>query len=183
MTDPVSQAPAGRAVVGRAPGQPDLAGHAGARALGNGSSVLPELAEAPSKARHWWRHPAFLVSSILTVLALGAAVAWWIVSVLNDDSVKVDALTISVEGGMAHLDWSGPDAAYALFAVTGDGSATDLTQWVRGTEAFVPQAAGVFDDATCFVVRPAHEQGAVSLQASDLSGQRGASACVADAGS
>ncbi|WP_394552993.1 hypothetical protein ACDF64_01380 [Agromyces sp. MMS24-JH15] len=175
-------APADRNVVGRATGQPSLGAHAGSRSLGGGAAVLPELAEAPARARRWWSHPAFLVSVILAVLALGAGIAWWIVSSLADDAVRVDGLAITIEGGNAHLDWSGPDADYALAAVAADGTATDLTQLVRGTEAWVPSAAGLYDDATCFVVRPAHATGEVALDASTLASQGGASVCVADAG-
>lgn len=174
-------APPGRAVIGRGPGQPSLGGHAGSRALGSGSSVLPELAEAPERERPWWRHPAMLVSMITTVLALGAALAWWIISTVTDDSVRVDGLTLTIERGNAHLDWGGPDAAYALYSVDADGSATDLTQLVRGTEAWVPSAVGLYDDATCFVVRPASIEAEVTLDAASLEGQRGGGVCVADA--
>ncbi|WP_350349132.1 hypothetical protein ABIQ69_04120 [Agromyces sp. G08B096] len=181
MTDRLMP-PTGRAVVGRAPGQPVLGGHAGARALGNGSTVLPELADAPARERRWWRHPAFLVSSILTILALGAAVTWWIVSALTDDSVRVSGLAATSEGAYLHLDWGGPDAAYALYAVDADGEAVDLTQLVRGTEAWIPSALGLYDDATCFVVRPAGESAEVTLDAQALESQRGAGVCAADAG-
>ncbi|GAA1516290.1 hypothetical protein BJ978_001770 [Agromyces terreus] len=174
--------PSGHSVLGHAPGQPALGDHAGARALGSGSTVLPELAETPERERSWWRHPAFLVSMILTVLALGAAAAWWIVSIVTDDSVRVDGLTASVEGGNLHLDWGGPDADYTLYAVDADGAVTDLTQLVRGTEAWIPAAAGVADDSTCFVVRPATVTADVSLDAATLDGQRGAGVCAADAG-
>ncbi|MGI9821852.1 hypothetical protein [Agromyces sp. Marseille-Q5079] len=180
MTDRLMP-PSGHAVLGHAPGQPALGEHAGARALGAGTSVLPELAEAPERERSWWRHPAFLVSMILTIVALGAASAWWIVSIVTDDSVRVDGLTASVEGGNLHLDWGGPDAAYALYAVDGDGAVTDLTQLVRGTEAWIPAAAGVADDSTCFVVRPADQTAEVSLDAASLDAQRGAGICAADA--
>ncbi|MRG61350.1 hypothetical protein GE115_15950 [Agromyces sp. CFH 90414] len=180
MTDRLMP-PSGHAVVGHAPGQPMLGEQAGARALGSGSTVLPELAAAPERERSFWRHPAFLVSSILTVLALAAAATWWILTIVNDDSVRVDGLTASVEGGNLHLDWGGPDAEYALYAVAADGEVSDLTQLVRGTEAWIPAAAGVADDSTCFVVRPAAETGEVSLDAATLDGQRGAGVCAADA--
>ncbi|QEO15123.1 hypothetical protein FLP10_12400 [Agromyces intestinalis] len=176
-------APAQRGVIGHGPGQPALGARAGSRSLGGGAAVLPELAEAPARERRWWKHPAFIVSMILTVLALGAALAWWIVSMVTDTSVRVDGLSISIEGGNVHLDWSGPDAEYALFAVAADGTATDLTQLVvASTEAWVPSAAGLYDDATCFVVRPAQVSGAVTLDAATLQSQGGAGTCVADAG-
>jgi hypothetical protein len=158
-----------------------LGAHAGGRALGAGASVLPELAEAPQRERPWWRHPAMIVSMITTVLALGGALAWWIVSIVTDDSVRVNGVSIAIEGGNAHLDWDGPDAAYTLYAVAADGEATDLTQLVRGTEAWVPTAAGLYDDATCFVVRPANVEAEVTLDAASLEGQRAGGVCIADA--
>jgi hypothetical protein len=187
MTDRVApptappRAPSARTVIGGSAGHPALGSHAGARALGAGASVLPELAEAPQRERPWWRHPAFLVSMITTVLALAAALAWWIISTVNDDSVRVGGLSLAIERGNAHLDWDGPDAAYTLYAVTADGEATDLTQLVRGTEAWVPAAAGLYDDATCFVVRPATIDAEVTLDAASLEGQRAGGVCVADA--
>jgi len=170
-----------QAVVGRTAGQPSLGEHAGARALGGGASVLPELAEAPQRERPWWRHPAFLVSMITTVLALAGALAWWIVATVTDDSVRVSGLSLSVDRGNAHLTWDGPDAAYALYAVDADGSATDLTQLVRGTQAWVPSATGLYDDTTCFVVRPAGVEAEITLDAASLEGQRAGGVCVADA--
>jgi hypothetical protein len=168
-------------VVGRAPGQPALGPHAGGRTLGAGASVLPELAAVPQRERPWWRHPAFLVSMITTVLALAAALTWWIITMVTDDSVRVSGLTVAIERGNAHLDWEGPDASYTLFAVEADGTATDLTQLVRGTEAWVPSATGFYDDATCFVVRPANVEAAVTLDAASLEGQRAGGVCIADA--
>lgn len=150
------------------------------RALGSGSSVLPELAEAPPRTRRWWLHPAFLVSMGLTVLALGGALAWAIVSSLSSSSVHVDGLNASIDSGNLWLDWSGPDADYSVFAVAADGTQTDLTGFVRGTEAWIPAAAGLYDDRSCFVVRPASEHGEVSLDAATLDSQRSASVCAAD---
>ncbi|MGH3706075.1 MAG: hypothetical protein ACRDT9_15680, partial [Agromyces sp.] len=155
---------------------------AGARPLGTSGSVLPELAEAPASERKWWRHPAFMVSIGLTVLALAGAATWFIISAVNDDSVAVSGLTLQIEDGNAHLDWSGPDAAYSLYAVHGSGEVVDLTQFVHGgTEAWVYSAAGRYEDDTCFVVRPTSSTGDVALDAETLSAQRGQSACVTDA--
>lgn len=175
--------PAASAHVGRSPGQPALGARAGSRSLGGGAAVLPELADAPARERRWWRHPAFIVSMILTVLALGAAIAWFVVATLTDDTVRVTGLQASVEGGNLHLDWNGPDAEYALYAVAADGTATDLTQLVRGTEAWIPAALGYSDESTCYVVRPGGVDAEVVLDASDLESQRGAATCVADAAS
>lgn len=166
--------------LGSAPGQTRLDSAGTVRPLGTTGSVLPELAEAPERERKWWLHPAFLVSVGLTVLALLGAAAWFIVSALTDESVRVSGLAISDDAGNSHLDWSGPDAAYSLFAVHGDGQVVDLSQLVRGTEAWIPAAAGLYEDDTCFVVRPADISGDVSLDAAALEGQRGQGTCVAD---
>lgn len=186
MTDRLSPMPStavGRASVGGAAGQPQLGGRAGVRALGSGSTVLPELAEAPPHTRRWWLHPAFLVSVGLTVLALAGLATWMIVSAVGDSDVRVSGLAASTESGNLRLDWSGPDADYSLYAVAGDGTATDLTGFVTGTEAWLPAAAGLYDERSCFVVRPAAEQGEVSLDAAAVDAQRGASICAADAAS
>ncbi|WP_127794270.1 hypothetical protein [Agromyces sp. LHK192] len=175
------QAAARSTSLGVGPGQPALGGSATARPLGTAGSVLPELAAAPERERRWWRHPAFLVSTILTVLALAGAATWYVISIVTDDSVRVSGLSIGVEGGNAHLDWDGPDAAYSLYAVHGDGEAVDLTQLVRGTDAWVMSAAGLYDDDTCFVVRPSSVDGEVAVDAATLDGQRAQSVCVADA--
>ncbi|MFC9560938.1 hypothetical protein [Agromyces sp. NPDC056965] len=181
-TGAASPSPASRASLGTSPGQPALHSTAGARPLGTSGSVLPELAEAPASERKWWRHPAFLVSIGLTVLALAGAATWFIISAVNDDSVAVSGLTLQIEDGNAHLDWSGPDAAYSLYAVHGSGEVVDLTQFVHGgTEAWVYSAAGLYEDDTCFVVRPTSSTGDVALDAETLSAQRGQSACVTDA--
>lgn len=166
--------------LGSAPGQTRLDAATEVRPLGTTGSVLPELAEAPQRERKWWLHPAFIVSVCLTLLALLGAAAWFIVAALTDDSVRVSNLTVSDDAGNAHLDWDGPDAAYALFAVHGDGELVDLGQLVRGTEAWIPAAAGLYDHDTCFVVRPASVTGDVSLDASALGGQRGQSTCIVD---
>lgn len=183
MTDRIAapNARSSQTVIGLSTGQPALHARVGARTLGSGASVLPELSEAPARERPWWRHPAFLVSTILTLLALIGAAVWFIISAVTDDSVRVGGLSISIEGGNAHLDWSGPDAAYTLYAVDADGSATDLTQLVRGTEAWLPAAGPYYDDTTCFVVRPAGRTGDVTLDPAALESQRGAASCIADA--
>jgi hypothetical protein len=174
-------ATAAHITLGASPGQTRLDSVGTVRPLGTTGSVLPELAEAPKRERKWWLHPAFLVSIGLTVLTLLGAAAWFIVSALTDDSVRVSGLAISDDTGNARLDWGGPDAAYSLFAVHGDGQVVDLSQLVRGTEAWIPAAAGLYEDDTCFVVRPANVRGDVSLDAAALEAQRGQGTCVADA--
>ena len=167
--------------IGAAPGQTRLLSGGGIRPLGTTGSVLPELAEAPERERKWWLHPAYIVSVGLTVLALLAAAAWFTISALTDDSARVTGLTVSEDGGNAHLDWSGPDADYSLYAVHGNGDVVDLTQLVvSDTEVWIPSAMGFYERDTCFVVRPAAATDDVSLDAATLEGQRGQSACIAD---
>lgn len=174
-------AAAQQAVLGAAQGQTALQSAGGARPLSSAGSVLPVLAEAPKQARRWWRHPAFLVSVGLTFVAVAATATLLIVSAVTDDSVTVSGLSAEVAEGNLHLDWSGPDAEYSLYAVDGDGTATDLTQFVRGTEAWLYSAAAVYDDSTCFVVRPGGSDAAVALDAATLDAQRAQSVCTADA--
>jgi hypothetical protein len=118
---------------------------------------------------------------VTTFLALGAALAWWIVSMITDDSVKVTNLTIGSEAGNIALHWDGPDAEYALYEVSAGGDVTDLSQLVVGTSAWVFSAVALYDDGSCFVVRPASRTEQVSLDAASLQSQNGAAACVADA--
>ncbi|HEY6799483.1 MAG TPA: hypothetical protein VI121_02485 [Agromyces sp.] len=180
MSESPRQSTVAHTTLGSAPGQTRLDAASAVRPLGTTGSVLPELAEAPQRERKWWLHPAFIVSVSLTVLALLGAAAWFIVAALTDESVRVSNLSVSDDAGNAHLDWDGPDAAYALFAVHGDGETVDLGHLVRGTEAWIPAAAVLYDHDTCFVVRPASISDEVSLDAAALSGQRGQSTCVVD---
>lgn len=167
------------ATIGTEPGRPRVG--AANRQLGSGSAPLPEIVEAPERQRPWWLHPAFIVSVITTFLALGAAAAFWIVSMITDDSVRVTGLTIDAEAGNVVLRWDGPDAAYALYEVSPDGDAADLSQLVRGTSAWLFSAADLYDDGSCFVVRPASRTERVSLDAASLQSQNGAAVCVSDA--
>ncbi|MCD2441625.1 hypothetical protein LQ757_04975 [Agromyces sp. SYSU K20354] len=182
MSDELRPPVAARAMVGTAPGQPRLDTAGVVRPLGTTPSVLPELAEAPQAERKWWRHPAFIVSIGLTVLALLGLAAWLIVAALTDDSVRVTGLEISDDGGNVHLTWSDPHGDVALYAVHGDGEVVDLTQWVHGDEAWIPAATALYESDTCFVVRPASTTDDVSLDAATLGSQRGQGACVADLG-
>lgn len=170
--------------IGVGDGQTRLVSTAQRPALGTTGSVLPELAEAPERERKWWKHPAFIVSIITTFLALAGAAAWFVVTLLTDDTVRVTSLTIENTGGNTHLDWEGPDAAYSLFSVQADGEVADLSQWILGgTEAWLPTAAGLSDADTCFVVRPATVSAEVSLDAGALADQHGQRVCMVDAGS
>jgi len=171
-------------VVGLEPGQPRLRASGRKPALGRGGWPLPELTARQRKPKPWWLHPAFLVSAILTLLAMAGMAAWMIVSSLMSSEVEVTDISLSLDNGTAHIDWNGPDAAYSLYAVGGDGTVVDLTQMViRSTEAWLPAASGTFADDTCFVVRGAeHSAEEVTLVAADLAAQGAQSICVADAG-
>ncbi|WP_430591647.1 hypothetical protein [Humidisolicoccus flavus] len=169
------------AVLGSAAGQTALMTKETTRPLSVGGGVLPELVEAEVKPRPAWKHPAFIVSMILTILAGLGAAAWFIVGLVTDEQVRVSSMTISVSSGNAHLDWSGPDAEYSLFAVQGSGEVLDLSQLIRGSEAWIPSALGFYDNDTCFVVRSTSETATVSLNAETLANQGGASACVNNA--
>lgn len=167
-------------VIGAEVGRPVI-GASKDRDLGSGVEVLPEIIETPERQRPWWLHPAFIVSIILTVLTGAGALAFWIVMMVTDDSVKVSNLQIDAEAGNVVLRWDGPDAAYSLFEISADGAVSDLTQLVRGTSASVFSAAALFDEASCFVVRPASQTGEVSLDAATLQSQNGSGVCVSDA--
>ncbi len=173
-------APSSHASIGGESGRARV-GASTVRDLGSHSAVLPEIVDAPQRQRPWWRHPAFIVSVVTTFLALGAVVAWWIVTMVTDDAVRVSNLTIGAEAGNVALHWDGPDAEYALYEVSAGGEVTDLSQLVVGTSAWVFSAAALYDDGSCFVVRPASRTEEVSLDAASLQAQNGAAVCVVDA--
>lgn len=171
------------ATVGDEPGRTRLRAVDAKPALGRGGWPLPELTARQQRAKRWWLHPAFLVSSILTVLAMGGMAAWMIVGAVTSSAVVVSDIALALDDGNAHVDWSGPDAAYSLYAVHGDGTATDLSQFVvRSTEAWLPQSAGLFESDTCFVVRSAaYADQPVALDAAALAREGAQSVCVAQA--
>ena len=169
-------------LLGAEPGQTALRSPAPKPPLGRGGSPLPVLTARQQKARGWWTHPAFIVSAILTFLSLAGMAAWMIVAALTATDVVVTGLTVTVAEDVAHLDWDGPDAAYSLYAIGGDGEIVDLSANVRGgTDAWLPSAAGFWDADTCFVVREAGLEAEVTLNAGDLASQGGRSTCIADA--
>ncbi|WP_221584803.1 hypothetical protein [Microbacterium sp. G2-8] len=151
--------------------------------LGPGGWPLPVLTAKQQRPRSWWRHPALIVSSILTILAILGMTAWMIVSAVLSSDVVVGEISLTIEDGQAHVDWDGPPASYDLYGVSGDGSVTDLSQFVMGgTDAWLPSATATWDDATCFVVRGSeHADVPVSLSADDLAAQGAQSTCVAAA--
>lgn len=175
--------------LGWTPGQPQIYHEWGMpadfskRRLASESSVLPELDESHVKRPSLWRHPAFIVSIIVTVLAVGAGVTLLIIGMLTGGVPRVSNLAITGGDGAVRLTWEGPDAPYSLYAVEPDGTATDLSQSIRGgTEAWIPLHLGYTTESTCFVVRAAElADDEVTLNAGTLEEQAGQQACVADA--
>jgi hypothetical protein len=174
--------------VGFAPGQSVLgSAPAGAgavkRDLASGADVLPEIVEAEIKPRPMWKHPAFIVSIILTFLALAGAAVWFILSIVMGGQARIASAQVTIDGGNAHITWTPTDFAADVFVVTG-ADVVDVSEGVTPGELWLPVGLGQYRDESCFVVRPA-ELGdtPVSLGAADLEAQGAASACVADAGS
>lgn len=151
------------------------------RVLEESNDVLPELEHAPSVQRPLWRHPAFLVSMGATILAAAATVVFLILG--SGDQAAASKAELVVSPGNAHLTWQGSDVAYDLFVVGGpSGDVVDASQLVRGSrEAWIPQAAGIIDAESCFVVRPSAVTAEVSLDPATLESQGAVAACIADA--
>ena len=152
------------------------------RPLESAPDVLPELEQAPETARPVWKHPAFLVSAITTLLALIALAVFIVLGILSPRA-EAYALTLTVTPDNVQASWSGPDVPYQLIVLGGPrGEEVDMSQLVEGTAAWIP-SAGFVDADSCIVVRPAagNEQAPVALDADTVSAQAGSSACVADA--
>jgi len=168
-------------------GQPALyAGEAPAsapvkRGLVSGATVLPEITEAPPAPRRLWKHPAFIVSMITTVLALGVGITLIVLSAVSGGPPRVSGLDVAAGSGSVSLSWGGPNTAYDVYVVGGDGEITDVSQLVRGRDVWIPRSLGYVDDDSCFVVRARSVAGDVSLSADELDAQGAASVCVADA--
>lgn len=168
-------------------------GAGGAGDLLASGRVLPELEPEVVTRRRLWRHPAFLVSIITTLLAIIAAVVLLVLGAFSS-SPGITELTIERTEGNIRVHWAETADPVELFAVGGpSGEVIDLSQTVTGNEAWIPLGALLVDDGTCIVVRPletteaepASEEPApqrvVSLDGAALEEQRAASACVADA--
>jgi hypothetical protein len=191
--EPVAPAPAipsrgGESVrLGWDAGQPALyAGEAPAsapvkRGLVSGATVLPEITEAQPTPRRLWKHPAFIVSMITTILALGVAITLLVLAAVSGGPPRVSGLDLTAGSGSVSLSWSGPDTAYDLFVVGSGGEVADISQAVRGREAWIARTFQYFDDDSCFVVRATSVTGDVSLSADALDAQGAASVCMADA--
>lgn len=166
--------------LGREPGQVVLGAAGPAPALGSGREVLPSLEEVAAAPKPMWKHPAFIVSMILTTLALIAAAVFVILSIMNPGAGEVSRATIDTTSGNAHLTWqaSGP---VELYVVTND-QAYDITQLVSDeNEAWIPSALDLYSRSSCFVVRPADDgTQEVSIDGATLVEQRAAAVCMGD---
>jgi hypothetical protein len=153
------------------------------RALSSGNDGLPELAEDKVVARRMWRHPAFIVSIATTLLAVGTAVVMLLGGAFSSGVPAVTDLAITGGEGNVHLTWAGPDSAYSLYVIqAGSDEATDVSQLVRGTEAWVPLYADLIDSNSCFVVRSVEVTSTtIDTDAATLEEQGAATICVDDA--
>ena len=173
----------GPAVLGVASGQPTLTASGPAPELSTKADVLPELEEAVHEARPMWKHPAFLVSMILTVLALIAAGVFAAIGLLGGEPERAGNAGIAITNDNAHITWAG-QGPMSLYAVSGS-DAVDISQLIMAEgEAWVPRALGLYDSATCFVIRPASiGDEPVTLDADALASQRATSVCASGASS
>lgn len=185
---PVDPSSGGESVrLGWDAGQPSLyAGEAPAstpvkRGLVSGATVLPEITEAPPAVRKLWKHPAFIVSMITTVLALGVGGTLIVLAAISGGPPRVSGLDITTGSGGVALSWSGPNTPYDLYVVGGGGEVADISQLVRGRDAWISRTFQYFDDDSCFLVRASSVTGDVLLGADALDAQGAASICVSDA--
>lgn len=146
--------------------------------------VLPEVEEAQSAGRRWFRHPAFIVSIVTTVVAVVAMVVLLVLDPFGDDdaAAAVDGLTIATGEGSVTLEWSGAQDGAALYAYDpGDEAPADLSQLVHGRSAWIPLSAGLYTPRTCFVVMPLDAQpAAVPTTAKAAADAGGSMICVSD---
>ncbi|WP_084038671.1 hypothetical protein [Demequina sp. NBRC 110053] len=146
--------------------------------------VLPEVEEAQSASRRWFRHPAFVVSVVTTVLAIIAMVVLLVLDPFGDDdaALAVQDLTIATEEGSVTLAWSGAAGGAALYAYDpGDDTPADLSQLVQGEAAWIPLSAGLYTPRTCFVVVPVGEEAAPVPETAQAAAEAGGSMiCVSD---
>ena len=153
------------------------------RPLSFGEDGLPELAPEKIVARKMWRHPAFIVSIVTTVGALGTAAVLLIMGVFGTSGATVTNLAITGGEGNVHLTWDGADTAYDLFVIpAGSEEVVDVSQLVHGKEAWVPRYADLIDDNSCFIVRAADvESTKVAADPGTLEEQGAKTICVDDA--
>ncbi|MDQ0644062.1 hypothetical protein [Microbacterium murale] len=182
-----SAAPAAMAgQIGWSSARPSLDAMSGPiRPLEISGSVLPELEEESSaaKRRPLWLHPAFLVSAGTTLIALIALAVFVVLGVFGGKDVAADLQIESTEN-VVRASWSGPDVPYQVIVIDGPaGDAVDVSQRVTGTELWLPLAAGLIDERSCLLVRPAegNEKASTSLDRTALDQQGAVAGCVTDA--
>jgi len=148
-----------------------------------------------------WKHPAFIVSVALTLVAMAAMVVLLVFNPWGSQGPAVEGLRISSDSGAVSLEWAGAVEGAEVYAIDpGSDEPVDLSQLVRGQAVWIPAASGLYTDRTCFVVRPltvpdaeasvpggAEEQEAVVAPVprvddhAALASQGAAAACVSDA--
>jgi len=153
------------------------------RPLETSGSILPELEDSPAaRKRPLWRHPAFLVSAGTTLLALIALVVFIVLGLFSSRTAAAD-LSFEVTDNVVRASWSGPDVPYQAIVVDGPAGDVDVSQRITGTEIWLPLAAGLIDEGSCLLVRPAegNEQAPATVDPAALDQQGAVSGCVADA--
>jgi hypothetical protein len=154
------------------------------RAMGSDIGVLPELERTETTRRPLWKHPAFIVSAALALVAMAVAAVLVVRAVTAEGPPTVSDLAVQSGSGNVRLSWSGPDVAWSAFVVEDGTKPVDVTRLVRGTEVWIPKSSGLYDADSCFVVRAtADNQGkSVPTSAAALEDQGAERVCVGDAG-
>lgn len=172
------------------PGQPALYEQWGVqsptpkRAMGSDIGVLPELERTETTRRPLWRHPAFLVSAALALIAVVIGAVLVVRAVTAEGPPSPSGLAVQSGSGNVRVSWKGDDVAWSVFVVEPGTKPVDVSRLVRGTEVWIPKSSGLYDADSCFVVRAtADNQGkSVPTDAGALSDQGAKQVCVGDAG-
>lgn len=172
------------------PGQPTLYEQWGVpapapkRSMGSDIGVLPELEQTETTRRPLWKHPAFIVSAVLALVAVAMAVVMIVHAVTAEGPPKVRDLAIESGSGNVHVSWSGPDVAWSVYVIEPGTKPVDVTAQARGTELWLPTSGGLYDADSCFVVRAtaANQGKAVPTDAGTRSSQGADQVCLGDAG-
>ncbi|OIH95394.1 hypothetical protein BIU90_01430 [Curtobacterium sp. MCBA15_001] len=184
-----SDAPGG-ARLGWDPGQPALYEQWGVasptpkRAMGSDIGVLPELERTETTRRPLWRHPAFIVSAALALVAVVVGAVLVVHAVTAEGPPAPRDLALQSGSGNVRVSWQGDDVAWSVFVVEPGTKPVDVSRLVRGTEVWIPRSAGLYDADSCFVVRAAEDnQGrSVPTDAAARSDQGAGQVCLGDAG-
>ncbi|WP_144760711.1 hypothetical protein [Curtobacterium sp. 9128] len=172
------------------PGQPALYEQWGVpsptpkRAMGSDIGVLPELERTETNRRPLWRHPAFLVSAALALVAVVVGAVLVVRAVTAEGPPSPTDLAVQSGSGNVRVSWQGDDVAWSVFVVEAGTKPVDVSRLVRGTEVWIPKSAGLYDADSCFVVRAtADNRGkSVPTDAGALAAQGAKQVCVGDAG-